>query len=218
MTPYAVAQIADREGNVLEENRPEPHEAIRADTAFVMTNLLRGVVQRGTASSAAALDWPLAGKTGTMDDYTDAWFVGFDPEHHGRRLGGLRREEAARHRRDRRHGRAADLDRLHAGVHRDAATARIRRSSSAGQHRVPDARSRERRSCRRGRRGHHRGVHHRHAAGTAFRTDFVRPSSDAEARATEHSKHARHSGVSARARSRPEAADTSAKLLVGGRG
>ena len=64
---------------MLEENRPEPHEAIRADTAFVMTNLLRGVVQRGTAQAAAALDWPLAGKTGTMDEYTDAWFVGFDP-------------------------------------------------------------------------------------------------------------------------------------------
>jgi penicillin-binding protein 1A len=79
MQPYAVTTIADREGNVLEENRPEPHEAIRADTAFVMTNLLRGVVQRGTGQAAAALDWPLAGKTGTVDDYTDAWFIGFDP-------------------------------------------------------------------------------------------------------------------------------------------
>jgi penicillin-binding protein 1A len=45
----------------------------------VLTNLLRGVVQRGTAAAAASLDWPLAGKTGTVDDYTDAWFVGFDP-------------------------------------------------------------------------------------------------------------------------------------------
>ena len=79
MAPYMVTSIADREGNVLEENRPVPREAIRADTAFVMTNLLRGVVQRGTAAAAAALNWPLAGKTGTMDEYTDAWFVGFDP-------------------------------------------------------------------------------------------------------------------------------------------
>jgi penicillin-binding protein 1A len=79
MAPYGVISITDREGNVLEENRPEPHEAIRADTAFVMTNLLRGVVQRGTAQAAASLDWPLAGKTGTMDEYTDAWFIGFDP-------------------------------------------------------------------------------------------------------------------------------------------
>jgi penicillin-binding protein 1A len=79
MAPYAVLNITDREGNVLEENRPEPREAIRADTAYVMTNLMRGVVQRGTAAAAATLDWPLAGKTGTMDEYTDAWFVGFDP-------------------------------------------------------------------------------------------------------------------------------------------
>jgi penicillin-binding protein 1A len=79
MAPYGVLSISDREGDTLEENRPQPHEAIRADTAFVMTNLLRGVVQRGTAAAAAKLDWPLGGKTGTMDEYTDAWFVGFDP-------------------------------------------------------------------------------------------------------------------------------------------
>ena len=79
MRPYSVLKVTDREGNVLEENRPEPKDAIRADTAFVMTNLLRGVVQRGTAQKAAALNWPLGGKTGTTDDYTDAWFIGFDP-------------------------------------------------------------------------------------------------------------------------------------------
>ena len=80
MKPYSIIKVTDRQGNVLEENRPEPKDAIRADTAFVMTNLLRGVVQRGTAAKAAALNWPLAGKTGTTDDYTDAWFIGFDPD------------------------------------------------------------------------------------------------------------------------------------------
>ena len=79
MTPYAVVTVADREGNVLEQNWPRAREAIRADTAFVMTNLLRGVVQRGTGAAAASLDWPLAGKTGTVNDHTDAWFIGFDP-------------------------------------------------------------------------------------------------------------------------------------------
>jgi len=79
MTPYSVVSIADREGNILEQNRPLAREAIRADTAFVMTNLLRGVVQHGTGIGAKALDWPLGGKTGTVDDYTDAWFIGFDP-------------------------------------------------------------------------------------------------------------------------------------------
>jgi penicillin-binding protein 1A len=80
MKPLDVLRVTDRQGNVLEENRPEPSEAIRADTAFVLTNLLRGVVQRGTAAQAASLNWPLGGKTGTTDDFTDAWFVGFDPD------------------------------------------------------------------------------------------------------------------------------------------
>jgi penicillin-binding protein 1A len=80
MTPFQVLRVLDRQGNVLEENRPRAQDAIRADTAFVMTSLLQGVASRGTAAAAAALDWPIAGKTGTMDDYTDAWFIGFDPE------------------------------------------------------------------------------------------------------------------------------------------
>jgi penicillin-binding protein 1A len=80
MEPVQVLSVADREGVLLEEHTPAAHDALRADTAFVMTNLLRGVVQRGTAASANALNWPLAGKTGTVNDYTDAWFVGFDPE------------------------------------------------------------------------------------------------------------------------------------------
>jgi penicillin-binding protein 1A len=80
MRPYPILKISDRDGNLLEEHRPDPQDAIRADTAFVMTNLLRGVVQRGTAAPANKLGWPLGGKTGTTDDYGDAWFVGFDPD------------------------------------------------------------------------------------------------------------------------------------------
>jgi len=80
MKPYSVLRVADREGNVLEENHPEPQDAIRADTAYVMVNLLRGVVERGTGVKAAALNWPIAGKTGTTEDFGDAWFIGFDPD------------------------------------------------------------------------------------------------------------------------------------------
>ena len=79
MQPFLSQAITDREGGLLEETRPQPKDAIRADTAYVMTSLLRGVVQRGTAASALSLNWPLAGKTGTVDDNTDAWFIGFDP-------------------------------------------------------------------------------------------------------------------------------------------
>ena len=80
MTPFSIAKVLDRAGNLLEENRAEPVDVIRADTAFVMTNLLRGVVLRGTAEAAKDIPWPLAGKTGTVDDNTDAWFIGFDPD------------------------------------------------------------------------------------------------------------------------------------------
>ena len=83
MKPFEVLNVKDRDGNLLEENRAEPNDVIRADTAFVMTNMLRGVLSpRGTGARATALaaSWPLAGKTGTVDDNTDAWFIGFDPD------------------------------------------------------------------------------------------------------------------------------------------
>ena len=79
MQPYFITKVTDRDGNVLEENFPKSVSAIRADSAYIVTNLLRGVVQRGTAVRAAQLGRPLAGKTGTTNDYTDAWFIGFDP-------------------------------------------------------------------------------------------------------------------------------------------
>jgi penicillin-binding protein 1A len=83
MKPISVISVKDRDGNLLEENRSEPTDVIRADTAYVMTHILRGVLSpRGTGARAAAMasTWPLAGKTGTVDDNTDAWFIGFDPD------------------------------------------------------------------------------------------------------------------------------------------
>ena len=79
MQPFSIVKVTERDGTVVEEHRPIAREGIRADTAFVMVSLLKGVVERGTAAKAASLEWPLAGKTGTVDDYTDAWFIGFDP-------------------------------------------------------------------------------------------------------------------------------------------
>ena len=83
MKPWSIVNVKDREGNLLEQNRAEPTDVIGADSAFVMTNMLRGVLSpRGTGARAAAMasHWPLAGKTGTVDNNTDAWFVGFDPD------------------------------------------------------------------------------------------------------------------------------------------
>jgi len=79
MKPLLVQRITDRDGNVIEEGRPQARDAIRADTAFILTTLLRGVVARGTAARAASLKRPIAGKTGTTNDFTDAWFIGFEP-------------------------------------------------------------------------------------------------------------------------------------------
>ena len=78
MTPFLLAEVTDREGNTLEQHRPQPHQAIRADTAYIMTEILHGAASRGTAAKANELNWVVGGKTGTTDDYSDAWFIGFD--------------------------------------------------------------------------------------------------------------------------------------------
>ena len=78
MTPFLLSEVTDREGNTLEQHRPLPHQAIRADTAYIMTEILHGAATRGTAASANGLNWVVGGKTGTTDDYSDAWFIGFD--------------------------------------------------------------------------------------------------------------------------------------------
>ncbi len=77
--PYFITRIEDKDGNVLEETRPESEEVIPPQTAYVMTYLMQGVMLQGTGAAAAVLNWPLAGKTGTTDKYSDAWFIGFSP-------------------------------------------------------------------------------------------------------------------------------------------
>ncbi len=80
MIPYQIERIIDHSGEVLEQGRPQPQDAVRPDTAYIMVSLMRGVVQRGTGRGLLRLRWPIGGKTGTVDEYTDAWFVGFDPD------------------------------------------------------------------------------------------------------------------------------------------
>jgi penicillin-binding protein 1A len=80
MLPMQILAVRDRDGRVLEEHRVEARDVIRADTAFVVGAILRGVVDRGTGAAAASLKWSFGGKTGTVDDNTDAWFIGFDPD------------------------------------------------------------------------------------------------------------------------------------------
>ena len=79
ITPRYIRKVTDYEGRVLEENYPEVHDVISARTARVMVSMLREVVLHGTGYSASKLNHPLGGKTGTTNDFTDAWFVGFSP-------------------------------------------------------------------------------------------------------------------------------------------
>jgi penicillin-binding protein 1A len=80
--PFGITKIEDRYGNVLKEYFPQKEEVLSAETSFIMTSLLQTVLDRGTGGSAR---WkyhfyhPAAGKTGTTQGWTDAWFVGYSP-------------------------------------------------------------------------------------------------------------------------------------------
>ncbi len=74
--PSAVTKIVDRDGSVIWEANPRPSIAISEETAYMATDMMRTVVTHGTGR-AAAIDRPVAGKTGTTDDYRDAWFIGY---------------------------------------------------------------------------------------------------------------------------------------------
>ena len=64
----------------MEEHLPRASRAISPELAYVMTSLLQGVIEEGTGKRAKLLGRPAAGKTGTTNDYRDAWFMGFTPE------------------------------------------------------------------------------------------------------------------------------------------
>ena len=75
--PRYIRRVLNRQGQVLWEPPLQLSDALSPDVAYLTTSLLEGVVQRGTGRRAAALGWPLAGKTGTTDEYRDAWFIGY---------------------------------------------------------------------------------------------------------------------------------------------
>ena len=82
MSPIAVLRIEDRLGRVLEENRATSTEALDEKTSALIVSMMRSVMDRGTGYPARGqmeFTAPAAGKTGTTDDYTDAWFIGFTP-------------------------------------------------------------------------------------------------------------------------------------------
>ena len=77
--PIAIVKVVDRNGKVLEQNTTRSKAVISEKSAFILTDMMRGVLTNGTGTGAN-IGRPAAGKTGTTSDYKDAWFVGFTPD------------------------------------------------------------------------------------------------------------------------------------------
>jgi 1A family penicillin-binding protein len=77
-----IVRVEDQKGNVLEEIKPQSERIISAANAYIITNMLTGVLEPGGTGSnlKARVGRPAAAKTGTTDDYKDAWFVGYTPQ------------------------------------------------------------------------------------------------------------------------------------------
>src|SRR6185369_2518083 len=81
VAPHLITRVEDADGVSIWTDVPGRHQAVTASTAFLMSSMLADVITSGTgtAARAAGFKLPAAGKTGTTDDYTDAWFVGYTP-------------------------------------------------------------------------------------------------------------------------------------------
>lgn len=79
--PYYITQIDDADGNVEQEFHPTSREVLNPVSAYLVTAVLEGVIERGTGKAAKnRVPGAKGGKTGTTDEYTNAWFIGFTPE------------------------------------------------------------------------------------------------------------------------------------------
>lgn len=78
--PHAIIKVESSDGTILDEFQIEQRRAMKATTAYLITDMMRSVVQSGTGTRANLGNRPVAGKTGTTDDGKDTWFVGYTPE------------------------------------------------------------------------------------------------------------------------------------------
>lgn len=79
MEPVFIRKVEDRNGEVIYKHEAEPERVIDRSTAYIVTHLLKEVVQEGTGRRVKALNRPVAGKTGTTNNLNDAWFMGYTP-------------------------------------------------------------------------------------------------------------------------------------------
>ena len=78
--PRAIARVTNATGTLVDNNRPVYHAALNRNQDALLTNILEGVIRSGTGKAAALPDRVAAGKTGTTENYGDAWFVGYTPQ------------------------------------------------------------------------------------------------------------------------------------------
>lgn len=77
--PYAVVSVTDNSGQVLDKEEVKTQEVVSKETAYLITNMMEDVVQKGTGQAAKSLGRPIAGKTGTTNEFINAWFIGGTP-------------------------------------------------------------------------------------------------------------------------------------------
>ena len=77
--PYAILSVKDNAGQVLEQAEPQALQVISKETAYLITNMMEDVIQKGTGQAAKVIGRPIAGKTGTTDEFINAWFIGGAP-------------------------------------------------------------------------------------------------------------------------------------------
>ena len=155
MRPTAIRYVLDSQRKLLEENTPQSKQVVSPELAYVMTYMLRGTIERGTGIAARALGRPAAAKTGTTNDYSNAWFIGYTPQLVTGVWVGYDRPAQPGQGRDRLPRRGTDLDLVHAGGARGHSPGGLpdprARGAGAGGH------ERERRMRAPGDDGLHRG-------------------------------------------------------------
>ncbi len=177
--PYAILRVENQRGDVLWEPEPVRVQVLSPEEAYLMVSMMRDVNMRGTAAGAVAgagFDVPSGGKTGTTNDGTNVWYVGYTLGPRRRRLG--RARSAAEDQEQRAGGRArgTGVDGVHeGGLSKEADAARL---AAARRHRLAPGHRRHEHPVRpdgvpRSAR-HHRPVHRRHRAGRDVRDDAVR--------------------------------------------
>lgn len=81
--PITFTKVLDRNDNVVIDNRPVKRVVVTPQVAYIVTNMMQSAVRAGTGTNALLPNMPVAGKTGTTEDYRDAWFAGFTPHYVG---------------------------------------------------------------------------------------------------------------------------------------